>query len=141
MPIVQFHLVEGQTDTQQQAELLREASRVYAQAFDAPIERIRAFITEHPASGFATAGEVSAVDNRHAPFFEFFAMAGRPLEQRHRVMGLFTDLLVEHLGVKREDVRGICHNVSPEDWAIAGEPASVTRAKELAERAEAAKAR
>ena len=62
------------------------------------------------------------------------------LDQRHRLLAGFTDLLVETLAVRRDLVRGSCRRVEPQDWAIGGEPASVLRKDEVEARARAAAA-
>ena len=138
MPIVNFHLLAGQSTAEQDARLLEEASRLYAEVLQAPMERVRAFITPHAAGQFAVAGEPCSVNGLHAPFFEFIVLDGRSLEDRQRLHRDFTELLVDVLGVRRELVRGMCRRVPPEDWSIGGVPASVLRADEVAARARAA---
>lgn len=135
MPIVNFHLVAGSSTPEQDERLLRRASVLYAEVLDSPIERVRAFITSHDPEQSAVAGELVSVGAQHAPFFEFIVLEGRPLEQRHRLIAAFTDLLVEVLGVRREAVRGCCRRVDPEDWGIGGQPASALRSKEIDARA------
>ena len=135
MPIVNFHLVEGLTTPAQDERLLIGACQLYAEVLKAPMERVRAFITLHKATHFAVAGGLAAHNGLHAPYFEFIVLDGRPLEDRHRLMRGFTDLLVDALGVRRDLVRGSCRRVEPQDWAIGGEPASVIRKDEVAARA------
>jgi len=135
MPIVNFHLVEGLTTPAQDERLLIGACQLYAEVLKAPMERVRAFITLHKATHFAVAGGLAAHNGLHAPYFEFIVLDGRPLEDRHRLMRGFTDLLVDALGVRRDLVRGSCSRVEPQDWAIGGEPASVIRKDEVAARA------
>ena len=135
MPIVNFHLVEGLTTPDQDERLLIGACQLYAEVLKAPMERVRAFITLHKATHFAVAGGLAAHNGLHAPYFEFIVLDGRPLEDRHRLMRGFTDLLVDALGVRRDLVRGSCRRVEPQDWAIGGEPASVIRKDEVAARA------
>ena len=135
MPIVNFHLVEGLTTPAQDERLLIGACQLYAEVLKAPMERVRAFITLHKATHFAVAGGLAAHNGLHAPYFEFIVLDGRPLEDRHRLMRGFTDLLVDTLGVRRDLVRGSCRRVEPQDWAIGGEPASVIRKDEVAARA------
>ncbi len=132
MPIVNFHLVEGLTTPAQDERLLIGACQLYAEVLKAPMERVRAFITLHKATHFAVAGGLAAHNGLHAPYFEFIVLDGRPLEDRHRLMRGFTDLLVDALGVRRDLVRGSCRRVEPQDWAIGGEPASVIRKDEVA---------
>lgn len=135
MPIVNFHLVEGLTTPAQDERLLIGACQLYAEVLKAPMERVRAFITLHKATHFAVAGGLAAHNGLHAPYFEFIVLDGRPLEDRHRLMRGFTDLLVDALGVRRDLVRGSCRRVAPEDWAIGGIPASVLRKDEVEARA------
>lgn len=138
MPVVNFHLLAGHSTAEQDEQLLKGASQLYAEVLKAPIERVRAFITTYPASKFAVAGAPCSANGLHAPFFEFIVLDGRALEDRQRLHQGFTDLLVDVLGVSRELVRGVCRRVAPEDWSIGGVPASVLRAEEVAARARAA---
>ena len=66
-----------------------------------------------------------------APYFEFSVLDGRPLDQRQRLLGGFTELMVEILEVDRALVRGQCKRVSPEEWSIGGQPASELRAADI----------
>lgn len=134
MPIVNFHLLAGHSSSEQDERLLKEASRLYAEVLEAPMQRVRAFITAHPAGQFAAAGEPCSANGLHAPFFEFIVLDGRSLEDRQHLHQGFTELLVKVLGVRRELVRGLCRRVPPEDWSIGGVPASVLRAEEVAAR-------
>ena len=138
MPIVNFHLLAGQTSPEQDERLLAEASRLYSELLAAPIERVRAFITVHAPGQFAVGGEPCSRGGAHAPYFECIVFAGRSVEQRQSLLRVFTELLVAVLGVRRELVRGSCRCVAPEDWAIGGVPASVLRAEEVAARARVA---
>ncbi|MBL8453739.1 MAG: tautomerase family protein [Zoogloea sp.] len=135
MPIVNFHLVEGMSTPEQDERLLIGACQLYAEVLKAPMERVRAFITPHRPGQFAVAGGLCAHNGLHAPFFDFIVLDGRPLDERHRLLRGFTDLLVDTLGVRRDLVRGSCRRVEPQDWAIAGEPASIVRKDEVAARA------
>jgi phenylpyruvate tautomerase PptA (4-oxalocrotonate tautomerase family) len=138
MPVVNFHLVEGLSTPAQDAQLLTLATQLYCAVLQAPVERVRAFITLHAPSRFAVAGVLVADGAPHAPVFDFIVLEGRPLAERQRLMVGFTDLLVDILGVRREWVRGNCRRVTPEDWCIGGQPASVLRADEVRARAEQA---
>lgn len=135
MPIVTFHLTDEVNSADAMQRLLVEASHLYATVLDSPIERVRAFVNLHPATLVAVAGELVSDTPRNAPYFEFLVLAGRPLQQRHDLMRAFTDLLVDVLGAPRELVRGQAIVLDPDDWAIAGVPASVRRADEIAARA------
>lgn len=135
MPVVNFHLLKDSCSDEQIERLLVDASKIYSVVLNSPMERVRAFVTWHDARHFAVAGSICAVGGEHAPYFDFIVLDGRPLEERQRIALGFTDLLVQHLGVRRELVRGRCERVPPEDWAIGGKPASVLRADEVAARA------
>jgi 4-oxalocrotonate tautomerase len=138
MPIVNFHLVAGSSTPEQDERLLQRASALYAEVLASPLDRVRAFITLHGPEQFAVGGELVSASGDQAPFFDFIVLDGRPLDQRQQLMRGFTDLLVEVLGVRRERVRGCCRRVPPEDWCIAGEPASELRRTEIEARAAAA---
>ncbi|HMV54395.1 MAG TPA: tautomerase family protein [Rhodocyclaceae bacterium] len=138
MPIVNFHLVEGMTTSDQNERLLVGACRLYADVLGAPVDRIRAFITTHSPDQFAAGGDLACNNGVHAPFFDFIVLEGRPLEHRQRLHVGFTDLIVDVLGVPRAVVRGGCRRVDPEDWSIGGTLASEARAAEIRARAEAA---
>lgn len=138
MPVVNFHLLEGTTTPEQEELLLLGACRLYADVLGSPMERVRAFITAHSAQRFAVAGALVSVNGVHAPFFDFIVLDGRPLYQRQALLAGFTDLLVGILGVCREDVRGACRRVHPEEWGIGGVPASELRKSEVEARKHAA---
>lgn len=135
MPIATFHLVEGQYDDNAVGHLLIDASRLYAQVLDSPMDRVRTFAKLYRQQYCAVAGQLVAAGASAAPFFEFIVLAGRPVEQRHALLQGFTDLLVEHLNVDRKLIRGMAIEVDPDDWAIAGEPASLLRRAEIEARA------
>lgn len=138
MPVVTFHLLDNEATHQHAEALLKGACALYAEVLEAPIERIRAFITLHRPEHFLVHGELCSTNGIHSPFFDFIIMNGRPIEKHHRLMAGFTDLLVHTLGVERSAVRGICRRVEAEDWCISGEPASVVRKAEVDARAAAA---
>jgi phenylpyruvate tautomerase PptA (4-oxalocrotonate tautomerase family) len=138
MPVVNFHLVDGHCSAEQKACLLKDASQLYSLVLHSPIERVRAFITLHAATECAVAGEVVEVSGRHAPFFEFFVLEGRPLDERQALMRGFTDLLSATLAVERGLIRGRCIRVDPQDWCIGGHDAAQLRQQEILERAEQA---
>ena len=139
MPIVTFHLSAERFTSSQLGELLTASGIVYAEALSSPVDRVRAFVRLYPAELCLVAGGLVNENHLMAPFFEFIVLAGRPLAQRHHLLGAFTDLLVEHLGVVREHVRGRAIEVDPEDWTIGGVPASILRADEIRAREAAAK--
>ena len=131
MPIIHFHLVEGQSTPAQEEHLLKKSSAFYAEILQCPIERVRAFIQTYPSRRCAVAGALVGHDKGQAPYFEFLVLEGRPLDQRQRLLNGFTDLLVETLGVDRTFIRGHCKRVQPEEWSIGGVPASDLRKKDI----------
>ncbi len=140
MPIVTYHLVEGQHTDEQIGELLTRSSALFADVVGAPVDRIRAFASETRPQATAVAGQLVSEGAAEAPFFEFLLFAGRPVEQAHQLLEGFTDLLVECLGSERSLVRGRCQYADPDHWAIAGVPASIVRKAEVEARAAAAQA-
>lgn len=135
MPILEFHLTEGQQSDEQVASLMREASLLYAEVLESPIERVRVYVTEHKARHVAVGGRLVSEGAPAAPYFHFLVLEGRPVEQCHHLMAGFTDLCERHLGVDRKLVRGGCNPIAPHYWAIAGQPASGLRAAEIQARA------
>ena len=127
MPILEVHLVDGDHDPALHARLLEAMSLRYAEVLESPLERIRAYVTLHDRSHWAVGGRTGG---EPAPYFTAIV-----LEQRHRLLAEFTDLLVDVLGVARGRVRGRIIQVPPDDWAIGGVPAAAARRGEIAARA------
>lgn len=135
MPVIHLHLAEGLLAPAQEGELLQQAAQVYARLLEAPVDRIRAILHVHALHRVCVAGQpVTADPATQAPFFECLLLAGRSEAMRHAVLAAFTDLLAALPGVDRSRIRGFCHEVPPANWAIAGQPASVARAAEVAAR-------
>lgn len=130
MPIVTFHLADS-IDAELTEQLLARACTLYCEVLRAPADRVRAFIVTYPAAHAAVAGIPLSRGGAPAPYFEFFVLTGRPMEERQRLASGFTDLLVELTGSPRAQVRGGCRQIAPEDWFIAGSPASAIRADEI----------
>ena len=130
MPILEVHLVEGAHTSTQHSDLLRAISIRFAEVLEAPVERVRAYLTLHRPEHWAVGGE----PGRTAPYFTAVVLEGRSAEQRRRVLGALTDVIVDVLGVDRRDVRGRIKQVPPEDWGIGGVPASAARRDEIAAR-------
>jgi phenylpyruvate tautomerase PptA (4-oxalocrotonate tautomerase family) len=130
MPIVEVHLLEGAHSATQHADLLAALTRRYAEVLDSQVERIRAVVVPHRPEHWATGGEQGV----EAPYFTALVLEGRPVEQRHRLLGTFTDVIVDVLGVERALVRGRIVPVHPDDWGIGGVPASAARRTEIAAR-------
>ena len=134
MPVAHFHLPSGVVTAAQENRLLREACTAYSRVLDSPIERVRAFIVHYDSTQVAVAGEIVADGAAIAPYFTAIVLAGRPAAQRQELLGAFTGLLVEILGVDRALVRGQIIEVAPENWGIGGVAASGVRADEIAGR-------
>ncbi|MBW0115178.1 tautomerase family protein [Pseudonocardia abyssalis] len=131
MPIVEVHLVEGAHTPAQHSALLAALSARYAEVLDSPLPRIRAYLTLHRPEHWTAGGEPGVT----APYFTAIVLTGRPAQQRHRLLASFTDIVVDVLGVDRGVVRGRIIQVDPDDWGIAGQPASAARRAEIADRA------
>lgn len=116
MPVLEVHLVDGQHDPTRHCALLATMSERYADVVDAPIDRIRAFLTVHRPEHWVTGGVAATDDRRPAPYFTAIVLAGRPAMLRRRLMMQLTDALVDVLGVERDRVRGRIIEVGPEDW-------------------------
>lgn len=131
MPVAHFHLVDGAYDEQSIQALLVEASRSYAEILDSPVDRTRAFVVRYMASDTAVMGQLVTDRATPAPYFSAIVLAGRPASQRQALARRFTDLIEELLGVDRSVIRGQVVEVLPENWSIAGEPASAVRSVEI----------
>lgn len=132
MPVAHFYVTA--CTPEQERRLLIEGSRLYAAVLDAPLNRVRAFVHHLAPTGVAVAGRIVAEGGDPSPFFTALAMAGRPAEQRHRLLAEMTDLLIDVLQVDPPLVRGQVIEVDPDNWGIAGKPASLVRAAEIAAR-------
>lgn len=136
MPIVTFHLVEGQYSTSAMQRLLVDSCQLYSRVLDSPVDRTRAFVDLRPPELTVVAGELQSEVPSHAPYFEFVVLTGRPRQQRHDLLRGFTDLLVETLEAPRQRIRGRAIEVDPDNWGIGGDPASARRSGEISARAE-----
>lgn len=137
MPVLEFHLAEGQHPDAAVGALLRAASQRFAEVLQCPVDRVRVFAHLHRVTHVAWGGELASEGAPPAPFFHFRLMEGRPLAHAQQLLADFTELAVSHLGVDRARVRGYVSMVSPQLWAIGGVPASTLRAAEIAARAQA----
>lgn len=131
MPIVQVHLVAGEHAARQVTVLLTTLSARYSEVLDTPLDLVRAFATEHPREHWVTGG-VAGVE---APYFTALVLAGRPADQRRRLLGACTDAIVDLLGVERRLVRGHIVQVDPDDWGVGGVPSGSTRRTDVEARA------
>lgn len=135
MPVLEFHLAEGQHPDAAVGALLRAASHRFAEVLQCPVDRVRAFVHLHRATHVAWGSELASEGAAPAPFFHFRLMEGRPLAHAQQLLADFTELAVTHLEVDRARVRGYVSMVSPQLWSIGGVPASQLRAAEIAARA------
>lgn len=135
MPIVEYRIPSGHYSGEAVATLLQQSCALFAEVLECPIDRVRAVAHEVSPQAMCVAGTMVSEGGVAAPYFTFFLLDGRPEELRHRLLAGFTDLLVDCLGVDRSVVRGAVTVVAPTNWAIAGTPASVARADEVAARA------
>lgn len=135
MPVAHIYLTT--VTAEQERRLLEEASVRYAEALASPLDRVRIFVHRMPPDAVAVGGRVVADGAPPAPFFTALVLRGLPLEHRHRLLAVFTDLLEEILGADRSLIRGLVTEVDPDGCGIAGRPASAVRAAEIAARAAA----
>jgi len=131
MPVLNYHLVQGQHDAARVETLLLRSAALFAEVLACPIDRVRVFATEHAPQQACIGGKIVQAGDPAAPYFNFIVLRGRSLEDRHRLLAGFTDLVVEFLGCPRELVRGGVTLVEPEDWSIGGKLASVIRQAEI----------
>jgi 4-oxalocrotonate tautomerase len=54
------------------------------------------------------------------PIIQFNIMEGRTVEQKKRLAEKVTETVVEVLGVKRENVRILIHEMGPYDFSVGG---------------------
>jgi 4-oxalocrotonate tautomerase len=137
MPILNIHLVAGQHAPEQLERLVVQCNELFASVLNCPVDRIRVFVTEHAPRQMCIGGKL-ATEAEPAPFFSFYVLEGRSLEDRQRLLAGFVDLIAEILAVDRSRIRGCVERIEPEDWTIGGTPASVLRQAEIAARRQAA---
>lgn len=133
MPVAHFHLSRDAHEGEAVSALLVRASVVYADVLQCPLDRVRAYAVEYDPLRIAVAG---VPGTQSAPYFTAIVLAGRPEEQRRRLLSALTDTVVDTLDVDRALVRGRIVQVNPEDWGIGGRPAAEVRAGEIRGRAE-----
>lgn len=134
MPVMQIHLTRGCHGPTKIDELLVRCSKHFASVLECPVDRIRVYAIEHAPDRCCVGGKLVSEGGLVAPYFTFVLMQGRPIEVKHKLMAGFTDLIEELLKVPRGMIRGGIVPVAPEDWSIAGVPASEVRQKEIKER-------
>lgn len=131
MPVLNFHLVQGQHEAAQIETLLLKASALFAEVLACPVERVRVFVTEHAPQHFCVGGKLVSQHEQVAPYFSFVVLEGRSQADRERLLAGFTDLVVDILGAPRANVRGGIVPVAPSDWSIGGVLASEMRKAEI----------
>lgn len=131
MPILEYHLAEGQYSDEQIDELLVASSQLYASVLQSPVERVRVLANLHPKRRVAVGGKLMSEGAAAAPWFHCLVLQGRSEESCHALLAGFTDLLVTILGADKASVRGGCWPISPAMWSIGGVPASHARAAEI----------
>jgi 4-oxalocrotonate tautomerase len=137
MPIVTFHLVQGQHSADEVGALLKASTALFAEVLETPLERVRAFAQEYPATHACIGLELVSEGAVEAPFFQFYLLADRPQEHADRLLAGFTDIVVDVLGSDRARVRGTVTRVAGETWSIAGVSAATLRADEIQARHQA----
>lgn len=136
MPVLNLHLVAGQHAAEQIESLLLKCSELFAEVLKCPIDRIRVFVTEHAPRQTCLGGQL-ATEAEAAPFFSFYVLEGRSLEDRQRLLSGFVDLITTTLAVDRQRIRGCVQRIDPDNWTIGGMPASVVRQAEIEARRQA----
>lgn len=132
MPVAHFHLPRGRFTSDQERRLLIEASETYARVLDSPIARVRTFLIHYEPTCLAVGGRIVDEGGTVAPYFTAIVLAGRRVEQRQELLLGLTDLIAEVLEIAHGPIRGQIIEVEPENWGIAGTPASQARSAEFA---------
>jgi phenylpyruvate tautomerase PptA (4-oxalocrotonate tautomerase family) len=143
MPVANIHVLAGHPRPVLK-QLLREASAAFAQAIEAPADRLQVWITEVDPELCAIAGEPADEVLAHTPraqaeipLIRMALMEGRPVGTLHRVMADMSEVVARVLGGDPQRVRVQIDHIHPDRWSIGGVPASQARAAELAQRAAA----
>jgi 4-oxalocrotonate tautomerase family enzyme len=131
MPILEYHLSKESYSDEQIKELLEKSTELYAKTLNSPLERVRVFANFYEKKHIAVAGKLISEGGMQAPYFHFLVLEGRPLEECHKLLEGFTELVIDILKVERSYVRGGCWPIPPQYWAIGGVPASIIRNQEI----------
>jgi 4-oxalocrotonate tautomerase family enzyme len=141
MPVAQINLLKGHSP-EALRQILVEVSSVMSRILGAPKDRLIVRIVEADpalwAIGGVPASEALVSGKREEleiPFVQMVLMEGRPKEQFHALIEAITEIVARGTGIHRERIRMHIALAHPDNWGIGGVPASVARAKELAERA------
>ena len=101
MPIVKFHLADKDISDGQIESVIEQATQIYAEVLDSPVDRIRVFVDLHAPNLIGVGGKLVSKGGKNAPFFEFIVMKGRSLEQRQAIAEQFTNILAVTLKVDK----------------------------------------
>ena len=134
MPIFTAYLLHSEKTESQVPELLIKATKFAADTLNSPIERIRAGVVYFEQGHWYAGGKPVNADGDQIPFFEMYALEGRPKEQRQALLSGLTDIIAETLDIEKKVIRGCIKRIHSEDWGIGGTPASELRAREIAAR-------
>lgn len=61
------------------------------------------------------------------PFIQVTMLEGRTIEQKHDLMRRLTAAAAEAIGGDPQRIRVAIYEVTPDEWAIGGEPVSLLR--------------
>ena len=64
------------------------------------------------------------------PFIQVTMIEGRTAEQKHALIKALTEAAVATVNTVPDNVRVALYEVSADDWGVAGEAVSVTRARQ-----------
>lgn len=141
MPVCNLNVLRGHPKVALQ-NWIREASTIVAEVLGAPMGRLEVWVTEIDPDLWGIEGrpanEAFALHPRselEMPLIRMVLLAGRTVEQHHRLIATLTEMSGRVLDVRADRVRIQIDEVSPDRWGIGGVPASVRRAAEIAERA------
>ena len=141
MPVAHINLLKGHSP-EALRQIIVEVSDAMSRILAAPKDRLIVWISEaEPALwgiGGIPASEALASGTHQEleiPFVQMVLMEGRPKEQLHSLMEAITEIVSRCTGTSRDRIRIHIASAHPDNWSIGGVPASISRAKELAERA------
>lgn len=144
MPVCNLNILRGHPKPALQS-WVREASAVVAEVLAAPMDRLEVWVTEIDPDLWGIEGrpasEAFAAQPRRElemPLIRMALLAGRSVEQHHRLIAALTEATGRVLDVRADRVRIQIDEVHPDRWGIGGTPAGVRRAAEIAARAAAA---
>jgi 4-oxalocrotonate tautomerase family enzyme len=135
MPLLQIDLMEGHSE-EVHRQLIERCTALYAEIVMTPIERFRSTVNVIPATQWGLGGVVAP--ERVSPLIRISLMEGRPMEVMHRLLAEISALVAEILSIPIENTRVLITEIPITHWGNAGVPASVTRAADIAAKADRA---